>query len=283
LGVLRGRLVVQTPLHVWSGQIGLTGRNDLPLVKSHVMIAGRPVVPGSSFKGAVRSIVEAITRSCVRITRAQRRQLPGGADGCRKRDALCLACRMFGALDFQGHIRFSDATLGSGWALTIVEIPALYGPRSREQLYYQDNEQVVGRKFYQHGRPAYGDTPLEACPVNAELDFTLYFDNLTPGELGVLLVALGQGDGQWFPRLWPKLGGGKPVCYGSVEIQVDELRVEEAGAAAYATYDAPPPLSAAGWSIYLQAASELILSEQLHKLASILQPETDRDCPDRNY
>jgi len=280
MGSLRGRLLVRTPLHVWSGQIGPTNRPGIPLVKTHVRVGGRPAVPGSSFKGAVRSIVEAITHSCVRITQARPNQLPPGAAGCRQRENLCLACRMFGALDFQGHIRFSDAVLASNAALEIIQIPALYSPRSRERIYYE-GQQVIGRKFYQHGRPARGNTPLEACPMGSALDFTLHFENLTPAELGVLLLALGQGDNQTLPRLWPKLGGGKPVCYGSIAVAVDELRIEQSQSA-YAAYDLPPLVPDA-WQTYLQAANQVILPEQLRQLAEILRLDTNRDCPDRNY
>ena len=119
--------------------------------------------------------------------------------------------------------------------------------------------------------------------MGAELAFTLQFENLLEGELGALLIALGQGDGQTVPRLWPKLGGGKPVCYGSVEVRVKELRVEKAGADAYASYDVPPPLPAADWQPYFAATSALILPAQLRNLALILRLDERRYCPDRNY
>ncbi len=281
-GSLQAVLVVRTPIHVWSGEIEPTGRADRPLVKSLVRVNGRPVVPGASLKGAVRSIVEAITRSCVRVTRADPRQLPSGAAACRQPDQLCVACRMFGSMGFQSNVRFSDAVLGPGWQPQIVTIPQLFAPRNREKVYYRD-QQVVGRKFYMHGRPASGDTPIEVCPVGAELAFTLQFDNLTDGELGALLIALGQGDGQQAPRLWPKLGGGKPVCYGSVEVRVKALRVEKAGADAYASYDVPPPLLTSDWQPYFAAATSLTLPAQLRHLALILCLDEKRYCPDQNY
>jgi len=282
-GTINGKLLVQTPLHVWSGEITMTGRRDTPLVKSHLRANGRPAVPGSTFKGVVRSIAEAFTHSCVRVTRARPNQLPQGAVACRSREQLCLACRIFGAMDFQGHVRFSDAVLAKGTELVIVGMPSLFAPRNRERVYYKDNDQVVGRKFYQHGKPVQGNTPVEACPVGAALEFGLHFENLSPAELGVLLIALGQGDGVQSPRLWPKLGAGKPVCYGTVAVAIAELRVEEAGAAMYASYDPPAPQPATTWSTYLQAARELVIPERLQSLAQILQWPSNRDCPDRNY
>jgi len=282
MGTLTGKLLVETPLHVWSGEINMTNRRDFPLVKSHLRVHGQAVVPGSTFKGVIRSIVEACTRSCVRVTRARPHQLPPGAAACRDRDRLCLACRLFGAMDFQGHVRFSDALLPANTALEIISIPPLYSPRSRERLYYQ-GEQVVGRKFYQHGQPASGDVPMEACPRGSALGFHLDFANLSAAELGVLLIALGQGDGVQTPRLWPKLGGGKPVCYGTVTVQIEQFSADQASANLYYAYDPPAPKATATWSSYVHAASDLILPERLQQVAQILRLPAVRDCPDRNY
>lgn len=282
-GTIEGNLVVQTPLHVWSGEINMTNRSNMPLVKSHLRVNSQPAVPGSTFKGVVRSIAEAFTRSCVRVTKAQPNQLPQGAAACRNRDQLCLACRLFGAMDFQGHVRFSDAVLAEGAGLTIVRLPLLFSPRHREMVYYRDSGEVMGRKLYQHGRPVQGDAPVEACPVGSKLGFSLQFANLSAAELGVLLIALGQGDGVLAPRLWPKMGGAKPVCYGTVAVQIEALRVEKAGAAMYASYDAPAPQPAAAWSAYLQAAQELVNAERLQQVAQILAWPTTNDCPDGNY
>ena len=124
-GRLTGQLTALSPVHVASGLLEMTGRRDVPLVKAHVRSAGRPVIPGSSFKGAIRSIVEAISRSCVRVTRVRRNQLPRDADGCRNPRRLCVACRMFGSLGFQGNVRFSAAVLRAGFEPGVVSIPAL--------------------------------------------------------------------------------------------------------------------------------------------------------------
>lgn len=274
-GVLRGVLVARTPIHVASGQLETTDDPRYPLVKAHVRSAGRPVVPGSSLKGCIRSIVEAITPSCVRITRARRDQLPRQVQGCSRKGELCLACRMFGSLGYQGLVRFSDAVLAEG-DTEVSTAPPLYMPRSREGLYYRGGK-VAGRKFYQHGRPAAGEVPLEVCPVGSRLEFTLHFDNLRPAELGVLLLALGQGE----PRLYPKLGGAKPVCRGSVEVEVTGLEVFEDPRTAYAGYELKTAPVDVGR--YLNAAKPVVLPEQLKQLASILRFQAERECPAENY
>jgi len=274
-GVLHGALVARTPIHVASGQLEMTDNRRYPLVKAHVRSAGRAVVPGSSLKGCIRSIAEAITPSCVRITRARRDQLPRQVQGCSRKEELCLACRMFGSLGYQGLVRFSDAVLTEG-ETEISEAPSLYAPRGRERRYYR-NQKVVGRKFYHHGKPAAGDVPLEVCPVDSRLEFTLHFDNLKPAELGVLLLALGQGE----PRLYPKLGGAKPACRGSVAVEVAGLEVFENPRAAYASYELKTTsIDADG---YLQAAQSAVLPNQLEQVASILRFQAERQCPAGNY
>src|SRR5579884_3442398 len=68
-GSIQGTLVALSPLHVASGSIELTGGQP-SLVKAHFRCGDRPAIPGSSLKGAIRSIVEAISDppSCARVT-----------------------------------------------------------------------------------------------------------------------------------------------------------------------------------------------------------------------
>ena len=274
-GMLRGVITALTPVHVASGQIELTGREP-PLVKAHVRSRGRPIIPGSSLKGAIRSIVEAISPSCIRITRARSNRVPFGLRGCTDKENLCVACRMFGSLGYQGQVRFSDAVLRDGFQTVILKVPPFYAPRPRERLYYEGGL-VKGRKFYRHGQVATGNVPVEACPEGSEFDFTVHFDNLTEAELGLLLIALGQGE----PPLILKLGGAKPACFGSVRITLSEMRIIDDARAACADYDAasveadPAP--------YLEAAQELVLTQQLQELAEILKYPSEWECPKGTY
>jgi len=273
-GSITGLITALTPVHVASGQIELTGRPEPPLIKAHVRSGGCPIIPGSSLKGSVRSMVEAITPSCIRVTRARYDQQPVKARACQTKESLCIACRMFGALGYQGQVRLSDAVQREN-RTEPVQVPPFYAPRTRERLYYEGG-QIKGRKFYEHGEPATGNVPIEACPQGSHFDFTVHFENVTKGELGLLLIALGQG----MPKLHPKLGGAKPACCGSIEIVLTELKVMDT-AAAYAEYDAAPV--DADVNTYLAKATELVLPGQLRELAELLQYPNERECPDRNY
>jgi len=289
-GVLHGRLRALTPVHVGSGGFELTKHVDrrlareTPVIKAHVRAGDRRVIPGSSLKGAIRSIVEAISPSCLRITgRASRRKLPREElRGCRFKDKLCVACRMFGSLGYLGQVRFSDAVQVSG-GVEVVYAPPLYAPRPRVRRYYDNRGKVAGRKFYYHGRLAKGDTPLEACPAGSEFTFSVQFDNLEERELGLLLIALGQGE----PKLYPKLGGGKPACLGSVEVVIETLEVR-GGRKAYLSYETEDetedaPADPAHYVEMALADEKLVLPRQLTALAEVLRYPSDRECPSRNY
>jgi hypothetical protein len=183
----------------------------------------RYLIPGSSLKGAVRSLVEAITRSCIRITQGRHRPyIPQGYGGCMSVNDLCIACRLFGAQDYQGHVSFEDAVAPRG-SLVLLGTPLLWTParggRGLPPRYLQGN-QARGRKFYRHARPPSGVDPRACIKSGAELPLRIHFLNLSEAELGVLLTALGQHPDHPFPI---KLGGGKPVGLGSVQIILNRV------------------------------------------------------------
>lgn len=278
-GNITGTLVARSPVHVASGNIELTGGSP-SLVKAHFSRNGRPTIPGSSLKGAVRSIVEAISEppSCLRVTKIPPRELPPDFAHCAKKESLCLACRMFGAMGYLGQVRFSDSVLERG-ATEVAHMPVLHQPGryEPERVYFEDGR-VRGRKFYKHGqagRPASGNVPVEVCPAGSSFGLAVHFENLEAAHLALLLTALGQGQ----PRLLPKLGGGKPSCCGSVEIRGVAVTLLPARAAAL---DFEPEAQPVNLEEVL-AATQTINRERLERLAEIFKYPGERDCPDGSY
>ena len=284
-GRLEATLIIATPLHVSSGRFKMRRGKEPPLVKELTRINGQPCVPASTLKGVVRSVVEAITRSCLRITDAHKKwgkwqkyrvKYPAGTKGCTDADNLCLACRMFGALGFEGHVRFDDAVLRDG-SLAIARMPSLWEPAKKGAGPYLKGKYPTGRKFYQHGQTVtQADTPVEVLMPESQLGFTVRFENLMPGELGVLLTALGLGK----IELVLKLGGGKPACYGSAIVSLNGLQVWENASALYADYDIKR--MARSPDEYLKKADSLILPNQLERLAEIWTYDMSRQCPEGN-
>ena len=282
-GTIRGRIIARSPVHVASGITDLTG--VVPsLVKAHFRCKGKPTIPGSSLKGAIRSIVEAISYppSCIRVSWAQSEKLPTNVNRCTEvkrsatRTKLCIACRMFGAMGYLGQVQFSDATADTD-KTEIIQIPPLHAPHPRESLYYESRK-IIGRKFYMHGangKTAAGNVPTEVCRPGTTFGMRVDFDNLQPSELILLLVALGQGN----PRLWPKLGGGKPACCGSVEIEdISVTTVSTAASAISLDLDFKEVAIAS-----LSALETHVDMESLKKIADALAYPGPGPCPDRNY
>ncbi|GIV96496.1 MAG: hypothetical protein KatS3mg057_1153 [Herpetosiphonaceae bacterium] len=282
-GLLTGRLHIEiealSPVHIATGLLKLTNDRHRPLLRELFRVDGVPVIPGSSLKGCVRSIVEAISRSCVRVTKAE--ELPSDKKGCDdKGRQLCVACRIFGAQDVQAPVRFGDLHLveDPAVAVEIAEIPQLYKPRSAMKIYHRDGK-VRGRKFFMHGsQQARGDSPIEVCRAGSHFRGIIDFFNLSPDQLGLLLVGLGQHHDYPFPV---KLGGAKPACYGSARIGVTELRLADPRAR-YLDWDAAEDRCADPVE-FLSVAQKLILKPQLQALAETLRWPHVRACPSGNY
>ncbi len=151
---LHGRQVENPPL--------AHSRNQrYPLIKAHFRVNGTLVIPGTSLKGCIRSIVEAISPSSVSITRAP--QLLFRLRASDRPKHLDVTQRIFGALGYQGQIRISDAALDGGQT-TIQGTPQLFRPRP-EAPNLSGRTQAVKRAQILHARqtgvwqPAAGSMP----------------------------------------------------------------------------------------------------------------------------
>jgi len=145
----------------------------------------RPVIPGSSLKGMVRSVAEAACNGCLSIlNEVYVRRWEDFSDayppslhfcgGLDTNGAFCPTCRIFGTAPeeeggtseigaypqaFQGKVRFSDAIF-QGDLNNIYDAPAtlitLGEPKLSDQVWYYDPRRggkrypLAGRKFYYH-------------------------------------------------------------------------------------------------------------------------------------
>jgi CRISPR-associated RAMP protein (TIGR02581 family) len=109
LTVVRGRLVNETPLRVGTGREAPLG-SPVDLAVLRVRFAdGRssPVIPGSSLKGVLRSLAEAIARAGgydVHDPWDFRR-----AEEEAKEGKFCIICGIFGSIELVSHVRVYDA------------------------------------------------------------------------------------------------------------------------------------------------------------------------------
>jgi len=292
-GKLGYRLVALTPIHIASGTYALspeeTNVGESGIVRDCYRVNDQPTIPGSSLKGVIRSVVEAVSASCITTTRVKISLLPGGkklTEGC-KPERACPACSMFGRLDRLGKISFSDALLEPGQNTEPYHLPSLYGPHPDSPVYLDKKGHYKGRKFYYHGRPAQDPRKpvIEVIPEKGKLSGHIDFINLTMEEMGLLFFALGLD--KTF-RL--KLGGGKPVCLGSFQILPQELSfwdkndwIDYDGQAGEQYQDKPLEGLI---QVFIEKTGSIkgyLIPKQMKALRRILRYPHDRDCPSGNY
>ncbi len=280
-GQIQGTIEALSPIHIGSGIIDLG--QDVELIKTAVRTSGNVVIPGSSLKGAIRSVVEAISESCVcKVSGRIRRAVPRDFAECRQKERLCVACRMFGAMGFQGNVAVQDAPQIEGEIVTKL-VPELYAPGR----YQHGTRDIPGRKFYMHGQVASGETPVEACEVGSKFRFVVQIDNLRQAEWGLLFTALGHHPNHPFKI---KIGGAKPVCFGSIDFQLERIQIEAQTRDQYLDWDVKPESAKTGepletWKreCITQATDSLIKQNLLTDLAHILRYPNDRNCPSGLY
>jgi CRISPR/Cas system CSM-associated protein Csm3 (group 7 of RAMP superfamily) len=228
-GWLEIELETLTPLQVASGrQDFVKAGNQEPIaalqasVRRRVSngIARQAVIPGSSLKGAIRSLLEAISLSCVVAVGPQARPaVPKPLNRCNDPKKLCPACRLFGAQNYQGQVSLEDALVPPN-NLILVSVPVLWTPargnRGLPNRYLSRNE-AKGRKFYYHAKYATGPDARIAIKTGARIPARVHFTNLTEADLGLLLSALGLNQDYRFPI---KIGAAKPVGLGSVQVHL---------------------------------------------------------------
>jgi hypothetical protein len=229
-GSLECQLVLLRPLQVAAGLLDFVrdrrGEEQMAALHAGVPRAGRRVyvVPGSSLKGVLRNLAEAVSFSCFGVAApGVRGHIPEPLRRCTRLDRLCPACRLFGMTgarreSYMGSVHVTDAELPPDGKVAVVRTPLLWTPVRGQRLpnLYLRGRQLRGRKFYFHGQMAVGPDARVALQAGQSLHAAIYFDNLSPGLLGVLLAAMGLHPEHRFPI---KMGGGKPVGMGSLEVR----------------------------------------------------------------
>jgi CRISPR/Cas system CSM-associated protein Csm3 (group 7 of RAMP superfamily) len=293
-GTLHLTLKVQTPLHVSTGVVAMGSDigSRVDLIKTMTQGCDRKlVIQGSSLKGCIRSVYEAITNSTLGVASRAVDKIPRERQPCRNKEELCPASQVFGALDWQGLIKFSDAKCENSNYDTGF-MPSLYAPRTQRRNYYTSRGVAVGRKFYYNFAKSIDKGQNQGIAVQqAAKDFTfttqIHFKNLKPAELGTLLIVLGQDPN--YP-IALKVGGGKPIGMGTVTVSV--TAIEQAGDLRdrYSAYASTESNRLTGDKLpefmqtQIQAAhSSLIQSPQLQQLAEVLRYPSDLQPPSGMY
>jgi CRISPR-associated RAMP protein (TIGR02581 family) len=228
--VFTGRLVMQTALHIGGGKITLSG-SDSPVVLTPEQ---QPFIPGSSFKGALRSTVEKIVpnlpdfSSCAlidlddkeierrhnqqeticptvrqgEIARLRRADPAGATEIMRKAIAdLCDTCLLFGSPFTAARLNVSDLYMPDEEWSGMVQI------RDGVAIDRDTEKARDGRKY-----------DYEVVPASATFKLELVLENTTKRDIQLFCVGLSE-----YVHGFGVIGGKRSRGLGVA--QLEDLRV----------------------------------------------------------
>ena len=182
---LEGKVETLTAIRVGAGRSTSPISSDLPVVRD---AANFPYIPGSSFKGVLRSYVESILRSFIDnrrvvcnpindneqcITAKEMKNLGEKPDDQLILDKTCWVCQLF----------------GSSWYASKLQIRDLY---VQEDLWFGQYQQRDGVAIDRDTETA-ADGMLydfEVVPAGILFDFQAIVDNAEDWQLGMLYLGL---------------------------------------------------------------------------------------------
>ncbi len=218
---------------------------------------GEYIISGSSLKGMLRTIGEALGNGCLTLFSGEYeqhrvhydRKVPDAFRHCQRNDRLCITCRTFGMLSgrsvFLGKVNIGDAAVYPDRVYPYdraIYTKPLMEPKPRHKSFYLDEseEHIAGRKFYFHHSPDYEpltDDRLRysnnqllnryILPLDREtgFHFRVDFTNLEKDEFGMLLYAL-----ILEKDMRHKIGYAKPLGLGSIELVPTRMKLVDFGA-----------------------------------------------------
>ncbi len=191
---LKGTVETQTAIRVGAGRSTAVIGSDLPVVRD---AEGAPYIPGSSFKGVLRSYVESILRSFAKnkkvvcnptnndeqcITRDEMKKLQDDRDdnnwneqkyNAKLLSKTCWVCKLFGSLWYASKLQVRDL---------YVQEDLWFGQYQQRDgvAIDRDTETAVSGHLYD----------FEVVPAGTPFDFHAIVDNATDWQLGMLYLGL---------------------------------------------------------------------------------------------
>lgn len=217
---ITGTLVTVTALRVSAGRSTEPIGTDLPVIKDAF---GRPLIPGSSFKGALRSRLESFLRGILGSDRKlvanpaieeewsiDKHEIKQFKELYQNDQELTniilentdLASHLFGSPWLASKFQVRDLTvLPDKWFGQYQERDGVAIDR--------DTETAANGKLYD----------FQVVPAATPFEFKAIVENAKPWELGLLMIGLHQFETEQIP-----LGGGRSRGLGVVRLAVEQLR-----------------------------------------------------------
>ncbi|AFZ07302.1 CRISPR-associated protein, Csx7 family [Oscillatoria nigro-viridis PCC 7112] len=217
---ITGTLKTVTALRISAGRSTEPIGSDLPVIKDAL---GRPLIPGSSFKGALRSRLESFLRGIVgsdrklvanpaienewSITAQEMKQIKQNFP-----DDQALTDEILKHTDLVSHL-FGTPWLASKFQVRdlTVQPDAWFGQyQERDGVAIdRDTETAADGKLYDY----------QVVPAATPFDFKAVVENARDWELGLLMIGLHQFETEQIP-----LGGGRSRGLGVVKLEIDKMR-----------------------------------------------------------
>ncbi|HBE17387.1 MAG TPA: CRISPR-associated RAMP protein [Cyanobacteria bacterium UBA11367] len=217
---ITGTLWTVTALRISAGRSTEPIGSDLPVIKDAF---GRPLIPGSSFKGALRSRIESFLRGIVGSDRklvanpAIEEEWSITSQEMKKikatfQDDQSLTAEIIKHTDLVSHL------FGSPWVASkfqvrdlTVQPDAWFGQyQERDGVAIdRDTETAADGKLYD----------FQVVPAGTPFEFKAVVENAQDWELGLLTIGLHQFETEQIP-----LGGGRSRGLGVVKLEIDKMR-----------------------------------------------------------
>jgi CRISPR-associated RAMP protein (TIGR02581 family) len=209
--VLKGKIVMQTAFHIGGGK-GTLSNSDSPVVLTP---EGLPFIPGSSFKGSLRSTIEKLVpnlpetaglRTCGLLNKSKeefeqlkakgkdrevcptipvrqaditqlRRDNPGHEDEIQDMvfDQLCDTCLLFGSPYAAARISISDLYITDTQWGSVIQ-------RRDGVAIDRDSEKAKDRLKYD----------FEVVPASTTFDMEIMLENVTPQDLQLISIGMSE-------------------------------------------------------------------------------------------
>ncbi len=217
---ITGTLWTVTALRISAGRSTEPIGSDLPVIKDAL---GRPLIPGSSFKGALRSRVESFLRGIVGSDRklvanpAIEDEWSITADEMKNlkkqhTNDLDLTQAILNQTDLVSSL-FGSPWLASKFQVRdlTVQPDAWFGQyQERDGVSIdRDTETAADGKLYD----------FQVVPAGTPFEFKAVVENAEDWELGLLTIGLHQFETEQIP-----LGGGRSRGLGVVKLEIDKMR-----------------------------------------------------------
>ena len=214
---ITGKLTTITALRISAGRSTEPIGSDLPVIKDAL---GQPLIPGSSFKGALRSRLESFLRGIdpnlaedpANYTSSTRNNQVKDLKVKYKNDDLNLTQELLDLTDDIGSL------FGTPWMASKFQVRDLTVQSDGWFGQYQerdgvaidrDTETAADGKLYDY----------QVVPATTPFDFKAVVENAHDWELGLLMIGLHQFETEQIP-----LGGGRSRGLGVVKLEIDKMR-----------------------------------------------------------